>query len=100
MKNWILKKWDWWIYLRSFNTMKIKQLVKHLFRCRHGSSSLGFSFWSVTACNGYGIETEQKCLKCGAYRHRLIKMGCDASEEWRDGKLNKSAISFNSERGK
>jgi len=22
MKNWILEKWDWWIYRRSYNTMK------------------------------------------------------------------------------
>jgi len=22
MKNWILEKWDWWVYRRSYNTMK------------------------------------------------------------------------------
>jgi hypothetical protein len=68
------------------NEMKIKQLIKHWFRCRHGSVSLGLSFWSVTACNGYVIETEQKCLKCGVYRHRVLKFGCRESAEWQDGK--------------
>jgi len=62
--------------------MKIKQLIKHLFRCRHD--------WSITACNGYGIETERTCIKCRIYQHRFIKFGCDSSEEWRDGKFSEN----------
>jgi hypothetical protein len=41
----------------------VLRLVVHLFRCRHD--------WSITGCNGFGHPSEEVCIKCGKYRHRI-----------------------------
>lgn len=47
--------------------------------------------WHGTMINRFFIETEQKCTRCGAYRHHLWQHirfvdGIGNEPEWQDGK--------------
>jgi hypothetical protein len=60
----------------------MRRLVGHLFRCRHD--------WSITGCNGFGHPSEEQCIKCGEYRHRVHDHRMIGLEEWKSGKHPKS----------
>jgi hypothetical protein len=49
--------------------------------CRHD--------WCITGSNGFGHPSEEQCLKCGEYRHKIhnfdkFRNGID--EEWMPGR--------------
>jgi hypothetical protein len=47
--------------------------------------------WWPTACNGYGMATEERCHKCGEYRHRVLKAkNLYLDDDWKPGKHPKS----------
>jgi len=56
-----------------------QRLCGWLTRCRSHD-------WAINAVNGFGSPSEEVCLKCGEYRHRVHDhriMGC---EEWQAGR--------------
>lgn len=60
----------------------VLRIVVHLFRCRHD--------WSITAINGFGSPSEEICIKCGEYRHRIHDHRIMGREEWNTGRHPKS----------
>lgn len=59
------------------------RLVRWAFECRHD--------WSITGVNGFGLPSETQCLKCGVYRHRILKADdLPKVAEWQNGRHPKS----------
>ncbi|UOF79498.1 hypothetical protein [Caudoviricetes sp.] len=44
--------------------MSLRNWIAKLFAHRH--------FWSHTAWNGYGVESERTCSTCGVIQHREV----------------------------
>ena len=63
-------------------SVAVRRLVVLLFRCRHD--------WSITAINGFGSPSEEVCISCGEYRHRVLDHRIMGREEWNAGKHPKS----------
>jgi hypothetical protein len=64
---------------------KIKEAWRHLQRCRHD--------YATTGRNGFAHPSEEKCIHCGEYRHKIHdfeKFRHGVEEEWKPGKHPKS----------
>jgi len=59
----------------------VHRIVGHIFRCRHD--------WSIIGTNGFGHPSEEICILCGAYRHRIHDRTKIGHEEWQEGKYPK-----------
>lgn len=42
--------------------------------------------WATTGINGFGHPSEEKCLKCLEYRHRIHDHRTIGREDWKAGK--------------
>lgn len=61
-------------------SVAVHGLVRWLRECRHD--------WCVTGTNGFGAASEEQCLKCGGYRHRIHDHRIIGREEWKTGKMS------------
>lgn len=60
------------------------RIIRWLMRCRSHE-------WAVTATNGFFHPSEERCLKCGEYRHRIHDHRIMGREEWQPGRHPLSA---------
>jgi len=62
---------------------RLRRLVRWLRRCRHE--------WAISATNGFGMVSEEMCMKCYEFRHRvLIAKSLYEDPEWKPGRHPKS----------
>ena len=58
--------------------------IKDLMKCRHD--------WDDSILNPFGVAIEERCIKCGKYRHHLAEDldGVEMGDEpkWRDGRIS------------
>jgi hypothetical protein len=68
---------------RTLPRRSMQAIVRWLRECRHD--------WGIKACNGYGSASEEQCIKCGEYRHRIHDHRIMGREEWKTGRHPKSS---------
>lgn len=56
-----------------------KRIHMWLTKCRHHE-------WGVTGVNGFFHPSEERCLKCGEYRHLIRDHRIMGREEWKTGR--------------
>jgi len=66
------------------------RIIRNLRRCRHYDWMMLASYWIPTAWNGFGCPTEEQCISCGEYRHRILDHRIAGREEWKPGRHPKS----------